>query len=130
MKEHLIHLITEIKIHKTPEPMMKTYGTMSLNCNISLWTVCKVILLINTLISSVLSFQKLDTRSCSLFVPLDEKLSSYSQYNSALDRGKSYLLFITTVTKLSYDYLLHLNSIINCLFFFMLKRGYILSTII
>ena len=53
----------------------------------SLWKVYVYIFLIY--ITTVVSFQKNEKRNCKLFVPLDESLSTYSQYDSDSNKGKS-----------------------------------------
>ena len=56
---------------------------MPANFTASIWKLLEFILVIHLTSSAVLSFEKFDKRKCSLFVPLDEKLIRYSQYNSA-----------------------------------------------
>ena len=55
---------------------------------ISLWRMYVYVFLMHTTIMGVVAFQKFDKRNCALFVPLDEKLSTYLQYDSIPNKGK------------------------------------------
>ena len=63
---------------------------MPANFYSSIWKLLEFILVIHLTSSAVLSFEKFDKRKCSLFVPLDEKLIRYSQYNSETKNQDTY----------------------------------------
>ena len=82
------------QLHKTSiffvDIKTKTHIKMPVNFPSSIWKLLEFVLVINLTSSAVLSYEKFDKRKCSLFVPMDEKLIRYSQYNSETKNQDTY----------------------------------------